>query len=59
MLKDPDIEFITEENNKPTFVDLIHKQTTRVIITGKIGNGKSVLAWRFVLDALAANIPIN
>lgn len=52
------VEFITEQGNKPVLVDLIHSQTSRAIITGESGSGKSVLAWRFVLDALAANIPV-
>jgi len=52
------VELLTEQGNKPIYVDLIHEQISRGIITGESGSGKSVLAWRFVLDALAANIPV-
>lgn len=51
------VEFITE-GGKPVYVDLIHNQTSRGLITGESGSGKSVVGWRFILDALAANIPV-
>ncbi|MGK7875422.1 MAG: hypothetical protein AB4426_19615 [Xenococcaceae cyanobacterium] len=51
------VEFLTQ-SGKPIYIDLIHNQTSRAIITGESGSGKSVLGWRFVLDALAANIPV-
>ncbi|HEY9853876.1 MAG TPA: hypothetical protein V6D28_30685 [Leptolyngbyaceae cyanobacterium] len=51
------VEFITK-GGKPICVDLMHEQTSRAVITGESGSGKSVLGWRFALDALAANIPV-
>lgn len=51
------VEFLTP-GGKPIYIDLIHFQTSRALITGESGSGKSVLAWRFTLDALAANIPV-
>lgn len=51
------VEFLTE-GGKPVYIDLIHNSASRAIITGESGSGKSVLGWRFVLDALAANIPV-
>ena len=43
---------------KPVHIDLVHQKINRAIITGTSGSGKSVLAWRFIVDALAANIPV-
>ncbi|MGA9378529.1 MAG: hypothetical protein WBV73_07135 [Phormidium sp.] len=51
------VEFITK-GGKPVYIDIMHNQTSRAIITGESGSGKSVLGWRFALDALAANIPV-
>ncbi len=46
------------QGGKPIYIDLIHHQTSRGLITGESGSGKSALGWRFILDALAANIPV-
>jgi hypothetical protein len=51
------VEFITK-GGKPVYVDLMHNQTSRAVITGESGSGKSVLGWRFAVDAIAANIPV-
>ncbi|MEG3918056.1 hypothetical protein QUA07_02775 [Microcoleus sp. T3_A4] len=51
------VEFITK-GGKPVYVDLMHNQTSRAVITGESGCGKSVLGWRFAADAIAANIPV-
>ncbi len=51
------VEFIAK-GGKPVCVDLLHDRTSRGIITGESGSGKSVLGWRFAVDALAANIPV-
>ncbi len=51
------VEFLTQ-GGKPVYVDLLHDQTSRAVITGESGSGKSVLGWRFIVDALAANVPV-
>lgn len=43
---------------KPVYVDLFHNQVERALITGKSGSGKSILAYRFVVDALQNDIPV-
>jgi hypothetical protein len=52
------IEFLTSRGGKPIYVDLFHQQIGRALITGTSGSGKSVLGWRFALEALANNIPV-
>lgn len=52
------VEFVTERGGKPVFVDLFHSQVSRCLVTGGSGSGKSVVGWRFVLEALANNIPV-
>jgi hypothetical protein len=51
------VEFICK-GGKPIHIDLFHDQTSRALITGESGSGKSVLGWRFIVEALAANIPV-
>ena len=51
------VELLTR-GGKPIYVDLFHDQVERALITGKSGSGKSLLAYRFVVDALAHNIPV-
>lgn len=51
------VEFITK-GGKPVYIDLMHDQTSRAVITGESGSGKSALGGRFIIDALAANIPV-
>lgn len=52
------VEFLTSRGGKPIYVDLFHQQIGRALITGTSGSGKSVLGWRFALEALANNIPV-
>jgi hypothetical protein len=52
------VEFITNRGGKPLFIDLFHEQISRCLITGESGSGKSVLGWRFAIEALANNIPV-
>jgi hypothetical protein len=51
------VEFICD-GGKPVYIDLFHSHTSRALITGESGSGKSVLAWRFIIEALVANIPV-
>lgn len=52
------VEFITHRGGKPIFIDLFYSQISRALITGESGSGKSVLGWRFTVEALANNIPV-
>ncbi|MFP5270987.1 hypothetical protein [Coleofasciculus sp.] len=52
------VEFITGRGGKPIFIDLFYDQFSRALITGESGSGKSVLGWRFAIEALANNIPV-
>jgi hypothetical protein len=52
------VEFVTDRGNKPIFIDLFYDQISRALITGESGSGKSVLGWRFAVEALANNIPV-
>ncbi|NJL63257.1 MAG: hypothetical protein HC903_17310 [Methylacidiphilales bacterium] len=51
------VEFLTNRGGKPVHVDLF-THTQHALITGKTGSGKSVLLWRFMLDALSQGIPV-
>ena len=51
------VEFLSNEGGKSICVDLF-TQTAHALVTGMTGSGKSVLLWRFMLDALARNIPV-
>ena len=51
------VEFLSNPGGKPLYVDLF-TPTTHVLITGMSGAGKSVLLWRFIIDALSRNIPV-
>ncbi len=51
------VEFLTNRGGKPVCVDLF-SYTQHALITGKTGSGKSVLLWRFMLDALSQGIPV-
>lgn len=51
------VEFI-DQSGSPLYVDLFTKQPERLLITGRSGSGKSVLAWRFIIESLARNIPV-
>ncbi|WP_238178482.1 FtsK/SpoIIIE domain-containing protein [Calothrix sp. 336/3] len=51
------VEFLTNRGGKPVHVDLF-THTQHALITGKTGSGKSVLLWRFMLDALSQRIPV-
>lgn len=51
------VELLTEHGGQPIYVDLFAR-AERAIITAASGGGKSVFGWRFVMDALAQNIPI-
>lgn len=51
------VEFLTAQGGQPIYVDLF-EQTSRCLITAASGGGKSVLGWRFIMDALAQGIPV-
>lgn len=51
------VELITE-GGKPLRIDLFENQTERALITGKSGSGKSLLAYRFVVEALSQGVPV-
>jgi hypothetical protein len=51
------VELLTNRGGKPVYIDLF-SQTQHALITGKTGSGKSVLLWRFMLDALSQGIPV-
>ena len=51
------IELIAK-GGKPIYLDLHRKDTLRGLIIGESGSGKSVLAWRVILDFLVNNIPV-
>lgn len=46
------VEFLSDRGGKPIYIDLFRQEAKRVLITGTSGSGKSVLGWRFALDAL-------
>lgn len=52
------VEFDTAPGGKAVYIDLFHKQIGRALITGESGSGKTVLGWRFAVEALANNIPV-
>jgi hypothetical protein len=52
------VEFITHRGGKPLYIDVMGRQAKRLLITGESGSGKSVLGQRFILEALANNIPV-
>ena len=43
---------------KPIYLDMFQKNTLRGLIIGESGSGKSVIAWRIMLDFLSHNIPV-
>lgn len=51
------VEFLSEPGGKSVCVDLF-SQTQHALVTGMTGSGKSVLLWRFMLDALSRGIPV-
>ncbi|NBD31711.1 MAG: hypothetical protein GVY17_01725 [Cyanobacteria bacterium] len=51
------VELLTS-GGKPLQVDLFENQTERLLITGKSGSGKSVLASQFVIQALSSGVPV-
>ena len=56
-LDEQGVEFLSEQGGKSVCVDLF-THTQHGLITGMTGSGKSVLLWRFMLDALARGIPV-
>lgn len=50
-------EFLTMRGGKSVCVDLF-SYTQHALVTGRTGSGKSVLLWRFMLDALSQGIPV-
>lgn len=52
------VEFLTARGGKPVYIDLFSGEAKRALIIGTSGSGKSVTAWRFMLEALAQNIPV-
>jgi ABC-type dipeptide/oligopeptide/nickel transport system ATPase component len=55
---DPEGVELIERSGQPIYLDLHKNNTRRALIIGESGSGKSVLAWRFILQALADNIPV-
>ena len=51
------VELISS-GGKPINIDLCHQQTSRALILGTAGSGKTTLAWQFMLDHLRAGIPV-
>ena len=51
------VELISS-GGKPIHIDLCHQQTSRALILGTAGSGKTTLAWQFMLDHLRAGIPV-
>lgn len=51
------VEFLTMRGGKSACVDLF-SIAQHALVTGKTGSGKSVLLWRFMLDALSQGIPV-
>lgn len=51
------VEFLTQ-GGKPIYVDLIHNQISRALVTGESGSGKSAVGWEFIINALSHNIPV-
>ena len=51
------VEFLSEPGGKSISVDLF-SSTQHALVTGMTGSGKSVLLWRFMLDALGRGIPV-
>lgn len=51
------VEFLTIKGGKAVGVDLF-SLTQHALVTGRTGSGKSVLLWRFILDAISQNIPV-
>jgi hypothetical protein len=52
------VELMTDRGGRPVHIDLFGEGAKRLMITGTSGSGKSVVAWRFVMDALANGIPV-
>ena len=46
------------KGGKPIYIDMHREDTLRGLIIGESGSGKSVLAWRIMLDFLSNNIPV-
>lgn len=51
------VEFLTDKGGQPIYIDLFEKPK-RCLIIGESGSGKSSMAWRFVMHALAEKIPV-
>jgi hypothetical protein len=51
------VELLSDRGGKPIYIDLF-TEARRALITGTSGSGKSILAWRFVIEALGQNIPV-
>lgn len=54
---DQGVELIAK-GGKPIYLDMYRDHTLRGLIIGESGSGKSVLAWRIILDFAARNIPV-
>lgn len=49
---------LVAKGGKPIYLDLHRQDTLRGLIIGESGSGKSVLAWRVILDFMSCNIPV-
>jgi hypothetical protein len=52
------VEFVTDQGGRPLHIDVFAEGAKRILVCGSSGSGKSVMAWRFAVDALARNIPV-
>ncbi|MEN9517669.1 MAG: hypothetical protein RLZZ381_257, partial [Cyanobacteriota bacterium] len=51
------VELIVK-GGKPIYLDMHRQETLRGLIIGESGSGKSVIAWRIILDFLSCNLPV-
>lgn len=53
------VEFLTEKGGKPIYIDLFGDEPRCALIIAARGGGKSVVGFRFAMDALAQEIPVT
>lgn len=52
------VEFLTDKGGKPIYINLFGGEPKCALITGTRGTGKSIVGYRFAMDALAQGIPV-